>query len=116
MGFQFGIAGKRSLPAGVALAVTFGLVLLITVHENQRHFAGYKSVPLVPGATVKQTFHQASSVPFSLIVNDDLADNEEGVDLSAEDFEETPLPPEKIRLPGRWSDDNANIAFQHEKF
>lgn len=29
---------------------------------------------------------QATSVPFSLIVNDELADNQEGVDLSAEDF------------------------------
>jgi hypothetical protein len=46
----------------------------------------YKSVPLIPGATIKQAFCQASSVPFSLIVNDELADNEEGVDLSAEVF------------------------------
>jgi hypothetical protein len=46
----------------------------------------FKSVPLIPGATIKQAFQQASSVPFSLIVNDELADNEEGVDLSAEDF------------------------------
>jgi hypothetical protein len=46
----------------------------------------YKSVPIIPDATIKQAFQQASSVPFSLIVNDELADNEEGVDLSAEDF------------------------------
>jgi hypothetical protein len=43
-------------------------------------------VPLIAGASIKQAFQQASSVPFSLIVNDELADNEEGVDLSAEDF------------------------------
>ena len=43
-------------------------------------------MPLIPGATIKQAFQQASSVPFSLIVDDALADNEEGVDLSAEDF------------------------------
>ena len=46
----------------------------------------YKSVPVIPGATIRQAFQQASSVPFSLIVNDELADNEEGVDLSAEHF------------------------------
>jgi hypothetical protein len=40
----------------------------------------------VPGATIEQAFQQASSVPFSLILNDELADNEEGVDLSAEVF------------------------------
>jgi hypothetical protein len=28
----------------------------------------YKSVPLIPGATIRQAFQQASSVPFSLIV------------------------------------------------
>jgi hypothetical protein len=39
-------------------------------------------VSLIPGATVKQAFQQASSVPFSLVVNDELADNQEGVDLS----------------------------------
>jgi hypothetical protein len=41
---------------------------------------------MIPGATIKQAFQQASSVPFSPIVNDDLAKNEEGIDLSAEDF------------------------------
>ena len=46
----------------------------------------FKSVPLIPGATIKQTFLQATSVPFSLIVNDQLADSEKRVDLSAEDF------------------------------
>jgi hypothetical protein len=46
----------------------------------------FKSVPLIPGTTVEQAFQQASSVPFNLIVNDELADNGEGVDLSAEDF------------------------------
>jgi hypothetical protein len=45
-----------------------------------------KSVPLISGATIKQSFQQASSVPFSLIVDDQVADNEEGVSLSAEDF------------------------------
>ena len=46
----------------------------------------YKSVPLIPGATIKQAFQQASSVPFSLFIDDQVADNEEGIDLSAEDF------------------------------
>jgi hypothetical protein len=41
---------------------------------------------LIPGATIKQVFQEASSVPFSLIVEDQVAENEEGVDLSAEDF------------------------------
>jgi hypothetical protein len=46
----------------------------------------FKSVPPIPGPTIKQAFQHASSVSFSLIVNDELADNEEGFDLSAEDF------------------------------
>ena len=54
--------------------------------EAEFNVTYYKSVPLLPGATIKQAFQQASSVPFSLIVNDELADNGEGVDLSAEDF------------------------------
>jgi hypothetical protein len=33
-------------------------------------------VPLIPGATIKQAFQQASSVSYSLIVNEELADNE----------------------------------------
>jgi hypothetical protein len=41
---------------------------------------------MIPGATIRQEFQRASSVPFTLIVYDELADNEEGVDLSAEDF------------------------------
>jgi hypothetical protein len=51
-----------------------------------------KSVPRVPGATIKQAFQQASSVPFSLIVNLELADNEERVDLAAEDLSTRKLP------------------------
>jgi hypothetical protein len=54
--------------------------------EAALNFTYFKSVPLIPSATIKQAFQRASSVPFSLIVNDQLADNEEGVDLSAEDF------------------------------
>ena len=42
--------------------------------------------PLIAGATIKQAFQEVSSVPFSIIVDDELADHEEGVDLSAEDF------------------------------
>ena len=33
-----------------------------------------KSVPLIPGAIVKEAFQQTSSAPFSLIANDELAD------------------------------------------
>jgi hypothetical protein len=54
--------------------------------EAEFNVTYYKSVPLIPGATIKRAFQQASSFPFSLVVNDELADNEEGVDLSAEDF------------------------------
>ena len=62
--------------------------VLVTTYMPEAGFnvTYYKSVPLIPGATIKQAFQQASSVPFSLIVDDQLADNEEGVDLSAEDF------------------------------
>ncbi len=62
--------------------------VLVTTYMPEAEFnvTYYKSVPLIPGATIKQAFEKASSVPFSLIVNDELADNEEGVDLSAEDF------------------------------
>jgi hypothetical protein len=62
--------------------------VLVTTYMPEAEFnvTYYKSVPLLPGATIKQAFQQASSVPFSLIVNDELADNGEGVDLSAEDF------------------------------
>jgi hypothetical protein len=38
-----------------------------------------------------RSLQQASSVPFSLVVDDELADNEEGVDLSAEDFVVFPI-------------------------
>jgi len=51
--------------------------------DNTRHLHAeakfnvtyYKSVSLIPGAgaTIKQAFQQASSVPFSLVVNDELA-------------------------------------------
>jgi hypothetical protein len=37
-----------------------------------------KSVPLIPGTTIKEAFQQASSVPFSLIVNDELANRRKG--------------------------------------
>jgi hypothetical protein len=62
--------------------------VLVTTYMPEADFnvTYYKSVPLIPAATIKQAFQQASSVPFSLIVNDKLADNEEGVDLSAEEF------------------------------
>jgi hypothetical protein len=62
--------------------------VLVTTYMPEAKFnvTYFKSVPLIPGATIKQAFQQASSVPFSLIVNDGLADNEEGVDLSAKDF------------------------------
>jgi hypothetical protein len=62
--------------------------VLVTTYmpEATLNVTYFKSVPLIPGATIKQSFQQASSAPFSLIVNDELADNEEGVDLSAEDF------------------------------
>jgi hypothetical protein len=38
----------------------------------------YKSVAPIPGATIEWAFRQASSVPFNLVVDDELADNEEG--------------------------------------
>jgi hypothetical protein len=62
--------------------------VLVTTYmpEAPLNVTYFKSVPLIPGTTIKQAFRQASSVPFSLIVNDELADNGEGVDLSAEDF------------------------------
>ncbi|MGA8660144.1 MAG: hypothetical protein WB586_28830 [Chthoniobacterales bacterium] len=62
--------------------------VLVTTYmpEASLNVTYFKSVPLIPGTTIKQAFQQASSVPFSLIVNDELADNEEGVDLSAEHF------------------------------
>jgi len=62
--------------------------VLVTTYMPQAEFnvTYYKSVPLIPGATIKQAFQRASSVPFSLIVDDELAEDEEGVDLSAEDF------------------------------
>ena len=62
--------------------------MLVTKYMPEAKFnvTYYKSVPPIPGATIRQAFHQASSVPFTLIVGDELADNEEGVDLSAEDF------------------------------
>jgi hypothetical protein len=64
--------------------------VLVTTYmpEAELNVTHYKSVPLIPGATIKLSgpFGQASSVPFSLIVDDELADNEEGVDLSAENF------------------------------
>jgi len=47
--------------------------------EAEFNVTYYKSVPLVPGATTQGAFQKASSVPFSLIVNDELADNQEGV-------------------------------------
>ena len=62
--------------------------VLVTTYMPEAEFnvTYYNSVPMISGATIKQAFQQATSVPFSLIVNDELADNEEGVDLSAEDF------------------------------
>ena len=64
--------------------------VLVTTYMPEAAFnvTYYKSVPLTLGATIKQAFQKASSVPFSLIINDELADNAEGVDLSAEDFVE----------------------------
>jgi hypothetical protein len=56
------------------------------VSEADFNVTYYKSVPLIPGATINQTFQQSSGVPFSLIVNDETADNEQSVDLFAEDF------------------------------
>ena len=43
-------------------------------------------MPLISGEAIREAFRHASSVPYSRIVDDDLAENEEGVDLSAEDF------------------------------
>jgi hypothetical protein len=62
--------------------------VLVTTYmpEAPLNVTYFKSVPLTQGTTIKQAFQQASSAPFSLIVNDELDDNEEGVDLSAEDF------------------------------
>jgi hypothetical protein len=62
--------------------------VLVTTYMPEAEFnvTYYKSVPLIPGATIRQAFQQASSVPFTLIVTDELAENEEGVDLSAEEF------------------------------
>jgi hypothetical protein len=62
--------------------------VLVTTYMPEAAFnvTYYKSVPLIPGAIIRQAFQRASSVPFSLIIDDELADNEEGVGLSAEDF------------------------------
>ena len=62
--------------------------ILVTAYMPEAKFnvTYYKSVPLIRGATIKQAFQQASSAPFSLVVNDELADSEESVDLSAEEF------------------------------
>jgi hypothetical protein len=62
--------------------------VLVTTYMPEAEFnvTYYKSVPLIPRATIKQAFQHARSVPFSLIVNGELAENEEGVDQSAEDF------------------------------
>ena len=50
--------------------------MLVTTEFNLTY---YKSVLLILGATIRQAFQKASSVPFSLVVNDDLAETEEGV-------------------------------------
>jgi hypothetical protein len=54
--------------------------VLVTTYmpEAPLNVTYFKSVPLIPGATVKQAFQQASSVPFSLIVNDELANRRKG--------------------------------------
>jgi hypothetical protein len=46
--------------------------VLVTTYMPEAEFTVtyYKSVPLVPGATIRQAFQQASSAPFSLIVDD----------------------------------------------
>ena len=51
--------------------------VLVTTYMPEAEFnvTYYKSVPLIHGATIKQAFQQASSVPFSLIVDDELANN-----------------------------------------
>ena len=66
--------------------------VLVTTYMPEAEFnvTYYKSVRLISGATNKQAFQQASAVPFGLFANDDLADNQEGVDLSAEDFVDIP--------------------------
>ena len=62
--------------------------LLVTTYMPEAEFnvTYYKNVPLIPGATIERAFQQASSAPFTLIVDDELTDNEGSVDLSAEDF------------------------------
>ena len=62
--------------------------VLVTTYMPEAKFnvTYYKRVPLIPGATIKEAFQQASSVPFTPVVDDELADDEEGVDLSTEDF------------------------------
>ena len=50
--------------------------VLVTTYMPEAAFnvTYYKSVPLIPGATIRQAFQRASSVPFSLIIDDELAD------------------------------------------
>ncbi|MGA8658507.1 MAG: hypothetical protein WB586_20395 [Chthoniobacterales bacterium] len=54
--------------------------VLVTTYmpEAPLNVTYFKSVPLIPGTTIKQAFQQASSVPFSLIVNDELANRRKG--------------------------------------
>jgi hypothetical protein len=49
---------------------------LVTTYMPEAEFniTYYKSVPLIPGATIRQAFQRASSFPFSLIIDDELAD------------------------------------------
>jgi hypothetical protein len=79
-----------SLPiSGLDFSVSAGQdTVLVTTYMPEAKFnvTFWKSVPLIPGATIRQAFRQASSVPFSLVTNEELADSQEGVDLSAEDF------------------------------
>jgi hypothetical protein len=58
--------------------------VLITTYMPEAEFnvAYYKSVSLIPGTTIKQAFQKASSVSFGLVVNEELAENGDGVDAN----------------------------------
>jgi hypothetical protein len=75
----------RDLDFGVK-AEENALLVATYMSEAKSNVTYYKSIPLIPGAPIKQAFQESSPVLFSFIANDKLAKNEDSLDLSAEDF------------------------------